>query len=206
MTAIFSIIITELVVGMTPEEPMVRLLTMPLPTLLAFLGLEMSIMELMYVFRLRAPIRVSSVAKGQLSRPPVYPFIEDVIAVDGNGGTTYRMRLHQRYEASPYFRQMLHKLSFFWTLSALLVSGGTTYMVYSINRDDAYVVSWSFHLSPCPPQCLVCSFCALLFDWGRALESRFGVRLTDHTCLARVGCSVLMVRHIGNHYDKMGSA
>jgi hypothetical protein len=114
MTALFSIIIAELVVGTTPKEPMVRLLAMPLPTLLAFLGLEMSIMELMYLFQLRAPIRVSSIGKSQLIRPAVYPFIEEVIAVDGDGGTAYRMRLHQRYEASPYFRQMLHRLSLFW--------------------------------------------------------------------------------------------
>lgn len=141
MTVAFVIIIVELVIGTLPKEPMVRVLAMPLPSLLAFFGLELSLLELMYVFHLHAPFRISSVARGENLRPAIYPLIEDIIAVDGDGGTAYRMRLNQRYEASPYFRLMLHRLSMFWALPALLMAVGTTYMIFSVRRDTAYVVS-----------------------------------------------------------------
>ncbi|EOA84399.1 hypothetical protein ACJQWK_01229 [Exserohilum turcicum] len=142
MTVAFVIIIVELVIGTLPKEPMVRVLAMPLPSLLAFFGLELSLLELMYVFHLHAPFRISSVARGENLRPAIYPLIEDIIAVDGDGGTAYRMRLNQRYEASPYFRLMLHRLSMFWALPALLMAVGTTYMIFSVRRDTAYVLGW----------------------------------------------------------------
>jgi hypothetical protein len=51
--------------------------------------------------------------EGNFSDLPIYAFIGDIVAVDGNGGTAYRTRLSKRYEASPYFRQMPHRLSLF---------------------------------------------------------------------------------------------
>jgi hypothetical protein len=122
---------------------MVRVLAMPMPSLLAYFGLQFTVFELMYCFRLNAPFRISSVPRGQTLRPAIYAVIEDVVVIDGNGGTAYRVRLSERYEASPYFRQMLHHLSLFWWLPALLVAGGTKYLVFShtVHRDIAYVVS-----------------------------------------------------------------
>lgn len=130
----------EIVIGTLPKEPMIRLLAMPLPKLLALFGLELGLLELMYIFRMRAPFRMSFVVKGQIMRPSIYQFIEDIVAVDGNGRTAYQMRLSEKYEASPYFRRMLHRLSIFWALSASLVSEGITYIVYSVNRDNVYIV------------------------------------------------------------------
>lgn len=136
-------VIAELIVGTLPKEPMVRLLALPLPTFVAFFGLELILLELLYMFRLSAPFRISSIARGQTMRPAVYPVIEDIVAVDGGAGTAFRMRLDQRYEASPYFRHVLHRISLFWAVPAILVAGGTACVVFllDIDRDLAYVVS-----------------------------------------------------------------
>ena len=101
---------------------MVRLLALPLPTLLAIFGLELSLLELGYIYRLPSPFRISSLTRGQTMRPAIYFIVEDIVAVDGDGGTAFRARLNQRYEASPYFRQMLHRLSLFWALPAIVVA------------------------------------------------------------------------------------
>ncbi|KAF2179587.1 hypothetical protein K469DRAFT_798687 [Zopfia rhizophila CBS 207.26] len=142
LTLAFVVIIAELVVGTLPKEPMVRPLAMPMPSLLAIFGLELCILELMYVFNLRAPFRVSSVAKGSSLRPSIYPLIEDIVAVDGGGGTAYRERLNKRYEASPYFREMLHRLALFWGVPSLLIAGGTLLLVFTVDRDFAYIFGW----------------------------------------------------------------
>jgi hypothetical protein len=88
--------------------------------------------------------RISSVSRGQTQRPAIYPLIERLVSVDGHGEPTYRTRLSKRYEASPYFRQMLYCLSLVWSLPALVVAVGTTHLVFShrISRDTAYVVNW----------------------------------------------------------------
>ncbi|EUC39640.1 hypothetical protein COCMIDRAFT_41869 [Bipolaris oryzae ATCC 44560] len=142
LTFILAAIIALLIVGTLPKEPMVRLLALPLPTVLALLGLELSILELCYMCQWRSPFRISSVTRGQVVRPSIYFIIEDIIAVDGDGATSFRIRLNERYEASPHFRQMLHKLSLFWALPAILVALGTTFLVFSLNRDLSYVLGW----------------------------------------------------------------
>ena len=146
LTFIFAVIIAELVVGTLPAEPMVRLLALPLPTLLAILGLELGLLELGYMYRFLSPFRISSVTRGQTMRPSIYFIIEDIIAVDGDGGSTFRMRLNERYEASPYFRQMLHRLSLFWALPAVVVAVATACLLFLVDRDVAYVVS-TIHLA-----------------------------------------------------------
>jgi hypothetical protein len=58
--------------------------------------------------------------------------IEDVVDVDGNGGRPYRTNLDLRYRASPKFRQMLVKLSLFWSCSALLASAAVTVVIFEV--------------------------------------------------------------------------
>ena len=74
-------------------------------------------------------------------RPAIYLVIEDVTAVDGGGGTAYRERLNRRYEASPYFRRVLHFFTFFWSVAAILVGSTTAILVLSTERSIGYVVS-----------------------------------------------------------------
>jgi hypothetical protein len=107
-------------------------------------GTQMLIIDVMRYFGIRAPVRISSLPRGSLLRPGIYSVIEDVIAVDGSGGTEFRQRLNLRYQASHYFRQMLHRLTLFWAFGSLAVAAGTTAIIFTTSRNVAYVASLEF--------------------------------------------------------------
>jgi len=68
--------------------------------------------------------------------------IEDIVAVDGSGGTEFRTRLNERYEQSHYFRQMLHRLTLFWAIGSMGAAVVTTILVFTLERNAAYIVGW----------------------------------------------------------------
>jgi len=136
----------ELIVGTIPREPPIRLLAMPAATMCYAFGVQMMIIDVMRLLGCKAPIRISSLPRGVPLRPGIYSIIEDVCAVDGGGGTEFRQRLNLRYQASHYFRQMLHRLTLFWAIGALLIAAATTAIIFTTSRDVAYVVSDIFAL------------------------------------------------------------
>ncbi|KAB8336826.1 hypothetical protein FH972_021135 [Carpinus fangiana] len=135
-------IMVELIVGTVPDEPPIRLLAMPCSSLLWWFGLEMLLEDALRFMGMRSPIRISSVPKGEPFRPGIYSIIEDVVAVDGSGGQEFRTRLNARYEASHYFRLMLHRLTLFWSFGAVGAALVTTVLIFTLGRDAAYVVGW----------------------------------------------------------------
>ena len=137
------VIMVELIIGTIPENPPIRLLAMPLSTLLWTFGTELLITDAMRLLKIPCPFRMSSMPKGAVLRPGIYTFIEDVVAVDGSGGTAYRERLNARYEASHHFRLMLHRLTLFWGFGAEGAAIVTTALVFTLQRDAAYTVGWS---------------------------------------------------------------
>ncbi|OJJ70037.1 hypothetical protein ASPBRDRAFT_56780 [Aspergillus brasiliensis CBS 101740] len=137
------VIIAEFVVGTIPDPPWIRMLAMPVPSLFFIFSLEMLIVEYMYIFKMSVPFRISSIPKGDPMRPAVYPFLEDIIAVDGKGGTEFRDRLDQRYIASPPFRNMLHRLTMLWMIPQMLVAGGTLAGIVIADHELAYTLGWS---------------------------------------------------------------
>lgn len=134
------IIIAELVGGTIPDPPWMRMLAMPVPTIFFIFALEMLVFEGMYVLKKPTPFRVSSIPKGEPMRPAVYPLLEDVIAVDGRGGTKFRERLDQRYKTSPPFRCMLHRVTMLWAIPQAVVSGGTLAGIVIAEPELAYTV------------------------------------------------------------------
>jgi hypothetical protein len=106
-------------------------------------GTELLIVDTLRYFRVPAPCRMSSIPKGAQLRPAIYSIIEDVVAVDGSGGTEYREALNRRYEASHVFRAMLRRLGVFWAVGAEGMAVVTTIIVFTINGEAAYVVGWS---------------------------------------------------------------
>lgn len=137
------IIMVELIIGTIPNNPPIRLLAMPVTSLLYVFGTEMLIQDGMRLLGIPAPFRISSMpAKSQL-RPGVYWIIEDVVAVDGMGGVEFRERLNARYEASHDFRQMLHRLTLFWGIGAELAAVVITILVFTLEKDAAYSVGWA---------------------------------------------------------------
>jgi hypothetical protein len=121
---------------------------MPAASMLFAFGIQMLIIDILRLAGYRAPVRISSLPRGTPLRPGIYSIIEDVIAVDGSGGTEFRQRLNLRYMASHYFRQMLHRLTLFWALGALGAASATTAMIFTLSRDAAYVVCFVIILFP----------------------------------------------------------
>jgi hypothetical protein len=140
----YVIIIAEMVIGTVPNEPLVRVIAMPVPSLCFIFGTQLLLVEIFRLLGIRAPFRISSTPRGGSLRPGVYSIIEDIVAVDGSGGTEFRHRLNKRYEASRVFRQMLHYISIFWAISAFAVGGGTIAIVFTVERNLGYLVSYLF--------------------------------------------------------------
>lgn len=136
-------VMVELIVGTVPSEPPIRLLAMPSATMCYAFGIELLIVDAMRLLNFRAPLRISSLPRGSPLRPGIYSIIEDVIAVDGSGGTEFRQRLNLRYQASHHFRRMLHRITLFWAFGACAVAVLTTVLIFTLGRDAAYVVGWT---------------------------------------------------------------
>ena len=107
-----------------------------------YLSCVLFVLQIYHTFYLKAPFRLSTQPKGQLVRPAVYPFIEDVVAVEGGGNTTYRIELNRRYEASTMFKSMLTKISWFWIVSCFIVSGGCTVAVGTTPFYVGFGIGW----------------------------------------------------------------
>jgi hypothetical protein len=89
------------------------------------------------------------VAKGERVLPLVYTFVEDVIAVDGGAGKTYRKALRERYAASARFRRLLVQLNWFWAVGALVDGIATLVVVWTVPEVVAYGVGWGSPLVFC---------------------------------------------------------
>ena len=137
-------IMVELIVGTVPKFPPIRLLAMPVSSLLFWFAFELLAIDTFRFFHIPAPIRISSVPKGAPMRPAIYSIIEDVCAVDGSGGTEFRKRFNARFVASHYFRQMLHRLTIFWAFGGLACAIVTTTLVFTLaNNEIAYIIGWA---------------------------------------------------------------
>ncbi|THZ04714.1 hypothetical protein D6C93_02317 [Aureobasidium pullulans] len=137
------IIIVELIVGTIPENPPIRLLAMPCASLMFAFGSELIIQDGMRLLGIPSPFRISSMPAGSQLRPGIYWIIEDIVAVDGGGNIEFRERLNTRYEASHYFRQMLHRLTLFWGIGGELAAAVVTALIFTLQKDAAYVVGWT---------------------------------------------------------------
>jgi len=133
----------ELIIGAAPNHPWVRLCAMPVPSFILFCGGGLLLFSLFAYFNILTPFKISSQPKGAPERPGTYMIIEDVIAVDTGLGRSYRRALSDRYEASPLFRQMLHRLNIFWAIPALLVGAGVTAAVLTerVPEEVAYGIA-----------------------------------------------------------------
>lgn len=102
---------------------------------------EFFLVDILRYAGVRAPCRISSLPVGAPLRPGIYAYIEDICAVDGSGGTEFRQRLNLRYQASKSFREMLHRLTLFWAAGAFGCTVVTCAIIWTVQRDAAYVVS-----------------------------------------------------------------
>jgi len=116
---------------------------MPVPTMLYVLAIESLIVDILRLFHVPAPVRISSVPKGAQLRPGIYSLIEDICAVDGSGGTEFRTALDTRYAASHIFRTMLRRLGVFWTVGGVACATVCTILIFTIDAEAGYVIGWA---------------------------------------------------------------
>jgi len=137
------IVMIELILGTYPERPPIRLLSMPLTTMLFVFGIELFLVDILHFFHVPAPLRISSIPRGGQLRPGIYSLIEDICAVDGSGGTAFREALDRRYKASHIFRAMLRRLGVFWSVGAEAIAVLCAILIFTIDDDVAYTIGWS---------------------------------------------------------------
>ncbi|PGH03658.1 hypothetical protein GX51_03922 [Blastomyces parvus] len=142
-TIVWLILAVELIVGTVQKEPFIRLLAMPLPTVMYYFGIVHLTLDILRANGYQAPFRISSTPKGSVMPTALYVLIEDIVAVDGAGGQKYRRALRNRYLASPYFRQMLFEMNCFWGGGSIIFATVTTILIFTTPRDVAYVIGWS---------------------------------------------------------------
>jgi hypothetical protein len=90
------------------------------------------------VLNVKAPFRLGSTGKGDGEvRPAIFYVVEDIVAVDGNGGVEYRAQFNSRYASSPIFRRMLFRLSVVWMLVFYLIGTLLTILMIALG------ISWA---------------------------------------------------------------
>jgi hypothetical protein len=90
-TIVWLVLAIELIVGTVHPIPYVRLLAMPLPTVMFYFGGVHLSLDILRMFRFKAPFRISSTPKGSLMPTALYVLVEDIVAVDGGGGQKYSL-------------------------------------------------------------------------------------------------------------------
>ncbi|KAL2883162.1 hypothetical protein SGCOL_001350 [Colletotrichum sp. CLE4] len=138
------IIMIELIVGTIPKNPPICLLSLPAPTMLLTFGTQLLLIDVLRALHIPSPIRISSIPRHAQLRPGIYSLIEDICAVDGSGGTEFRVALDKRYEASHVFRAMLKRVGLFWAVGAEGCAVVCMVLVFTLRDGEVgYVVGWS---------------------------------------------------------------
>ncbi|OXV11817.1 hypothetical protein Egran_00422 [Elaphomyces granulatus] len=161
-TIVWLILAIELIVGTVHPIPYVRLLAMPLPTVMFYFGGVHLSLDILRMFRFKAPFRISSTPKGSLMPTALYVLVEDIVAVDGGGGQKYRYALRIRYLSSPYFRRMLFEMNCFWAGGSLMSAAVITVLIFTTPEDVAYTLGWSL------PFAWAAIWTLITFPWVRA--------------------------------------
>ncbi|KAI1417027.1 hypothetical protein F5Y13DRAFT_153575 [Hypoxylon sp. FL1857] len=136
-------VMTGILIGASiPHEPLVRPLAMPLPLFFIEVGSLALTTGIMEARKMPATCKVSSTPKGAPIPPVLLTFIEDVVAVDGGAGKTYRKRLLGRYKVSKDFRALIKRLNWFWGVGCTLVGAGSLAVVWTVPQEIAYGIGW----------------------------------------------------------------
>lgn len=139
---IITFVEIELVAGTAPNNPIVRLCAMPSPTICFYLGFLFCISAIATQIGWKIPFNMSSTEKGNRWRPALLAFIEDVGAIEAQGGVEYRAAVMKRYEISPKFRRMLLLLTWGWGIGLICVATAATVLIIELDEDTGFGVGW----------------------------------------------------------------
>src|SRR5271167_3318214 len=126
---VVSLFETELVVGTSPTNPILRLCAMPAATICFYFGFVFLLSSTFTALKYRLPFNMSSTPKGSLWRPALFAFIEDFGAIDLQGEQAFRKAMMQRYETSFMFRKMIQTLSWCWGIGFLAAATAATVLI-----------------------------------------------------------------------------
>ncbi|KAE8444081.1 hypothetical protein EG329_000863 [Mollisiaceae sp. DMI_Dod_QoI] len=125
------------------HELQTRLVSLPAAVLMFFLATLTLLSLTLNGLEIKLPFRFGSVEKGNVVRPAIYYIVEDVVAVDGNGGIEYREAWTRRYENSEVFRKMILELSVVWMLAFYVFAAVFTVLVFWLPKEAVYAVGWA---------------------------------------------------------------
>lgn len=119
------------------------MLSMPISLLIFQVCTEMLLGALLGILGTAYPFRMSSMAKGAPTRPAAYTIVEDVCAVDGGEGVSFRTAFDARYQASAEIRLLLKKMDWLWGVSGLCIAIILLVIIWSLdNPDVGFVLGW----------------------------------------------------------------
>lgn len=109
-----------------------------------FLVATLTLLSLLFNWlEIKIPFRFGSVDKNNIIRPSIFYIVEDIVAVDGEGGIQYRQAFNQRYEESHIFRTMIWKLSVAWMVGFYVLAIFFTILVIKLPVVAVYAVGWA---------------------------------------------------------------
>jgi hypothetical protein len=86
---------------------------------------------------------MSSTPKGSPFRPALLAILEDSGAIEYRGEQPARIAVLRRYEASPLFRRMIQRLSWFWGVGFMVIAIAATILTFGLEEEDvAFGVGW----------------------------------------------------------------
>jgi hypothetical protein len=121
----------------------IRLISLPAAVLM-YLVATLTLLSLaLNRLELKLPFRFGSLDAGNVVRPAIFYIVEDVVAVDGEGGIEYRKAFVARYDSSPVFRKMIWDLSVVWMLYFYVFAILFTVLVFVLPVAAVYAVGWA---------------------------------------------------------------
>lgn len=100
--------------------------------------------------KLHLTFNQSSTPKGSIWRPALLVFVEDFGAIECSGERDFRAAVLARYDASPDFRRMIRKLSWFWGVGLIASATLATGLIFGLSDEHvAFGVGWGI-----PPICI----------------------------------------------------
>jgi hypothetical protein len=115
---------------------------MPSATICYYLGIIFLISAFLTQRGYRLPFDMSSTPKGAIWRPALLAILEDTGAIEARGELAHREAVMKRYEASPPFRRMLLRLTWFWGISLMIIAIATTILIVALEERIAFGVGW----------------------------------------------------------------
>ena len=93
---------------------------------------------LISLLQFRVPIWISSLPPGHKMRPGAYLIMEDVVAVDGGGGSAFWKALNIRYELSSTFRRLVFEMTLYWAIGGLIFIGVSAALTFTTSLNVAF--------------------------------------------------------------------